>query len=221
MRPGAENDEGRAELDRVLGEFLSAVTIEEIGFTTEELDVYRDKAYELGIFLQRYAYEDTVVTQRSRYISVWKRGEGLRSIEHVAHKLYLGGGVRREPCRRAHGTTATHQDVAGLGTERGRVLADRRLGLRTASYCCSEWRRPEAKFDRSDARAADSGASERQFGPLAREVTEDNRAINLSWGLGWGLFETEFGRRFFTRASMTAGRTTPSRTWTGGAGLSS
>lgn len=39
--------------------------------------------------------------------------------------------------------------------------------------------------------------SERLFGPLAREVTEDNRAINLSWGLGWGLFETEFGRAFF------------------------
>ena len=39
--------------------------------------------------------------------------------------------------------------------------------------------------------------SRRMFGPLASEATEDNKAINLAWGLGWGLFETEFGRAFF------------------------
>ena len=39
--------------------------------------------------------------------------------------------------------------------------------------------------------------SRRMFGPLASETTEDNEAIHLAWGLGWGLFETEFGRAFF------------------------
>jgi CubicO group peptidase (beta-lactamase class C family) len=39
--------------------------------------------------------------------------------------------------------------------------------------------------------------SKRMFGPMASENTEDNKAINLAWGLGWGLFETEFGRAFF------------------------
>jgi CubicO group peptidase (beta-lactamase class C family) len=39
--------------------------------------------------------------------------------------------------------------------------------------------------------------SRRMFGPLSGEETEDNRPINLSWGLGWGLFETDDGRAFF------------------------
>jgi hypothetical protein len=39
--------------------------------------------------------------------------------------------------------------------------------------------------------------SKRMFGPLAGEATEDNKTIHLAWGLGWGLFETEFGRAFF------------------------
>ncbi len=39
--------------------------------------------------------------------------------------------------------------------------------------------------------------SKRMFGPLAGETTEDNKTIHLAWGLGWGLFETEFGRAFF------------------------
>lgn len=39
--------------------------------------------------------------------------------------------------------------------------------------------------------------SRRMFGPLANETTEENEDIHLAWGLGWGLFDTEFGRAFF------------------------
>jgi CubicO group peptidase (beta-lactamase class C family) len=39
--------------------------------------------------------------------------------------------------------------------------------------------------------------SKRMFGPLSHEATDDNRAINLSWGLGWGRFDSESGRAFF------------------------
>jgi CubicO group peptidase (beta-lactamase class C family) len=39
--------------------------------------------------------------------------------------------------------------------------------------------------------------SKRMFGPLARETTEDNKPIRLSWGLGWGRFDSEFGQAFF------------------------
>jgi CubicO group peptidase (beta-lactamase class C family) len=39
--------------------------------------------------------------------------------------------------------------------------------------------------------------SKRMFGPLSHEATGDNRAINLSWGLGWGRFDSESGRAFF------------------------
>jgi len=39
--------------------------------------------------------------------------------------------------------------------------------------------------------------SGRMFGSLSAEATEDNRAINLSWGLGWGRFDSEAGRAFF------------------------
>ena len=33
----------------------------------------------------------------------------------------------------------------------------------------------------------------RQFGPLASEITSKNDAIELSYGLGWGLFKTPYG----------------------------
>lgn len=35
--------------------------------------------------------------------------------------------------------------------------------------------------------------SKRQFGPLAREITTRNDAIELSYGRGWGLLQTPFG----------------------------
>jgi CubicO group peptidase (beta-lactamase class C family) len=39
--------------------------------------------------------------------------------------------------------------------------------------------------------------SKRMFGALSHEATEDNMAINLSWGLGWGRFDSDSGRAFF------------------------
>ncbi len=39
--------------------------------------------------------------------------------------------------------------------------------------------------------------SKRMFGPWAREMMEDTTSIHLSWGLGWGLFESSFGPAFF------------------------
>lgn len=39
--------------------------------------------------------------------------------------------------------------------------------------------------------------SKRMFGPDAWNDTDENRGINLSWGLGWGLFETKHGHAFF------------------------
>ncbi|MBC7936611.1 MAG: beta-lactamase family protein [Rhizobacter sp.] len=39
--------------------------------------------------------------------------------------------------------------------------------------------------------------SRRQFGPLSRVDSTDNDNINLSYGLGVGVFETKYGRAFF------------------------
>jgi hypothetical protein len=39
--------------------------------------------------------------------------------------------------------------------------------------------------------------SERMFGPGAWRDTDENKEINLSWGLGWGRFDSEYGRAFF------------------------
>jgi uncharacterized protein (TIGR02246 family) len=72
MMPGAESDVGRAAIERAFEEFLSSVTINEITFTTQELDVRGDKAYELGNFVQQYTDGETEVTQRSRYMAFWK-----------------------------------------------------------------------------------------------------------------------------------------------------
>jgi CubicO group peptidase (beta-lactamase class C family) len=39
--------------------------------------------------------------------------------------------------------------------------------------------------------------SKRQFPTLASETTDENKAIRLSYGLGWGLYWTPYGKAFF------------------------
>ncbi|TBR18341.1 MAG: class A beta-lactamase-related serine hydrolase [Chitinophagaceae bacterium] len=39
--------------------------------------------------------------------------------------------------------------------------------------------------------------SKTQFPPITEETTTENRAINLSYGLGWGLLKCKYGRAFF------------------------
>lgn len=39
--------------------------------------------------------------------------------------------------------------------------------------------------------------SRRMFGPRAREDTDANDRIHLAWSLGWGRFDTPYGRAFF------------------------
>ena len=39
--------------------------------------------------------------------------------------------------------------------------------------------------------------TKRQFPSLNNDTTSQNKAINLSYGLGWGLFNTNYGRAFF------------------------
>jgi len=54
--------------------------------------------------------------------------------------------------------------------------------------------------------------SARMFGPSAETTTAANDGIALSWGLGWGLFDTPNGRAFFTRGTRAVPRITRSRT---------
>ena len=72
MRPGEESDIGRAAVQKVFENFLSSVTINEVAFTTQELDVHGDTAYELGNFFQQFTEGESEVTRRSRYMVVWK-----------------------------------------------------------------------------------------------------------------------------------------------------
>jgi CubicO group peptidase (beta-lactamase class C family) len=39
--------------------------------------------------------------------------------------------------------------------------------------------------------------SKHQFPTLERQTTDQNKAIHLSYGLGWGLYETPYGKAFF------------------------
>jgi CubicO group peptidase (beta-lactamase class C family) len=39
--------------------------------------------------------------------------------------------------------------------------------------------------------------SKHEFPSLSTETTTANRAIDLSYGLGWGLYRTPYGRAFF------------------------
>ncbi len=63
------------------------------------------------------------------------------------------------------------------------AIADAK-GLRRASI--QEMLRPQVAIH-----------SKKMFGPLARETTDENEAIRLGWGLGWGVFTTPYGPVFF------------------------
>jgi CubicO group peptidase (beta-lactamase class C family) len=39
--------------------------------------------------------------------------------------------------------------------------------------------------------------SKREFPPLSSETTDENKPIRLSYGLGWGLYWTPYGKAFF------------------------
>ena len=52
--------------------------------------------------------------------------------------------------------------------------------------------------------------SKHQFPTLERQTTDENKAIRLSYGLGWGLFFTPYGRAFFKEGHFDkASVTTP------------
>ncbi len=42
---------------------------------------------------------------------------------------------------------------------------------------------------------------EKQFGEGSRKLTENNRSINLGYGLGWGLYKTPYGKAIFKEGS--------------------
>jgi hypothetical protein len=48
--------------------------------------------------------------------------------------------------------------------------------------------------------------SKKQFPPITEETTNENKAINLSYGLGWGLLKCKYGRAFFKEGHDDAWR---------------
>jgi uncharacterized protein (TIGR02246 family) len=77
MRPGAADDRGRPAIQQAFSEFLTTVTMEQVEFTEVALDVRPFVAYEYGTVEQRYRPRDAgPVTQRGRYIAVWRREPG-------------------------------------------------------------------------------------------------------------------------------------------------
>jgi CubicO group peptidase (beta-lactamase class C family) len=48
--------------------------------------------------------------------------------------------------------------------------------------------------------------SKTQFPPITEETTTENKAINLSYGLGWGLLKCKYGRAFFKEGHDDAWR---------------
>jgi hypothetical protein len=48
--------------------------------------------------------------------------------------------------------------------------------------------------------------SKTQFPAITEETTTENKAINLSYGLGWGLLKCKYGRAFFKEGHDDAWR---------------
>jgi len=74
MPPDVEDARGRSAIQGAFAYILSGATREDMAFTTRELDVYEDTAYELGTFADTFTpHGGEKTTFRGRYMCVWKR----------------------------------------------------------------------------------------------------------------------------------------------------
>jgi CubicO group peptidase (beta-lactamase class C family) len=89
------------------------------------------------------------------------------------------GSERRESSRAAGSMSTTADDYAHFIIN---LMLEK--GLKKASF--QQMLSPQMKV-----------TSKRGFGPLRDSVTHDNDAIQLSWGLGIGLFQSPYGKGFF------------------------
>lgn len=89
------------------------------------------------------------------------------------------GSERRESSRAAGSMSTTAADYAHFI-----INLMTRKGLQKASY--QQMLSPQMAV-----------TSKRGFGPLRDSLTQENDAIQLSWGLGIGLFQSPYGRGFF------------------------
>lgn len=89
------------------------------------------------------------------------------------------GSERRESSRAAGSMSTTANDYANF-----MINLMKKKGLSHKSYL--EMLKPQIMVK-----------SSRGFGPLKDSITNDNNSIELSWGLGIGLFDSPFGKAFF------------------------
>jgi CubicO group peptidase (beta-lactamase class C family) len=103
------------------------------------------------------------------------------------------------------------RDFANGYDERGAALGPQRRTRADAAGSMQTTLRDYARFVEATLQGRDLAAepraemlrpqiaidSKRQFPTLSTETTTANRAIRLSYGLGWGLYRTPFGEAFF------------------------
>ena len=78
VRPAnAEPVRGHAELSSFFVNWWGAITVESVAYSTEELAVHGDRAYQIGSYeaVQRFAEQDTGVPDRGSFMIVWRRQE--------------------------------------------------------------------------------------------------------------------------------------------------
>lgn len=133
-----------------------------------------------GKKLEDIAREEVFEPLRMRYTSmIWEdRFETNFSNAYFKDgKKY--GSERRESSRAAGSMSTTANDYANF-----MINLMKKKGITSKSYL--EMLKPQIKVK-----------SKRGFGPLKDSITTDNDAINLSWGLGIGIFDSPFGKAFF------------------------
>ena len=148
-------------------------------------------------------------------------GEGVNLMQFVLEQG-LGLDVGQEMQRRVFdrfGMTRTSMlwradfaaNVANGYTADGKLQPhDRRENVRAAGSMdttIADWSRFLAGVARGEGRSAKAKAemirlqvpidSVRQFPTLTPETTDENKAVRLGYGVGWGVFETPFGHAYF------------------------
>ncbi|MGH8446509.1 MAG: serine hydrolase domain-containing protein [Solimonas sp.] len=146
------------------------------GINLMQFVIEQGLGFDVGTLMQQRVFDRFGMDRSSM---VWR--------EDFAANLAIGydeagaplGHKQRQSVRAAGSLDTTPADYAKLlaGLQRGE-------GLSAAAR--AEMLRPQVRID-----------TVQQFPPWSRETTADNRGIELSYGLGWGLFRSPRGAAFF------------------------
>lgn len=142
-----------------------------LGFVVEEFT-----SKKLEILMKELAFDPLNMNRSSM---IWNKDFETNYAYGYNYNGELVGAQKRESARAAGSMVTTVNDYAQF-----MIAMLKKIGLSRTSF--KQMLKPQISIK-----------SLKGFGPLRDTLTTQNDKTQLAWGLGWGLFQSEYGKAFF------------------------